>query len=133
MTEHTEPITTVRELLMRLYCEWMLDSNKTETAVFYYTKHPERHRSNGIWLEENFDDGRGHSGAFTTDYTPVTKEVFLEARAFGFIEGQIQPGRISEHCFRISELGEAEYNRLELWKPQVAVTKLDQSEATIDT
>jgi hypothetical protein len=132
MTEHKEPIGTIPELLVGLYCEWMLGSDKTEAAVFYYTDHPENYPCGGIYLEENFDDGKGHSGAFTTDHTPVAKEVFLEARALGFISGQVKPGRVSKHCFRISKLGENEYNRLELWNPkslEIELQKLAQKAA----
>jgi hypothetical protein len=84
------------------------NSNKTNTEIKHFLDIPP-----GIWLEEYYDDGRGHSGAFTTDFTPIIEPVFVEACAAGFISGKLMPGFVSKNHFCLTDLGAFEANRLE--------------------
>lgn len=107
MAEIAEPITTVPELLERMICGgW--DSRKSNTEVQHFPD-----IAPGIWLEEYYDDGKGHSGALTTDFTPILEPVFVDACGAGFIAGKLLPGCISKCHFYLTDLGAFEANRLE--------------------
>lgn len=103
-----EAIVTLTELLEIMFIPY-LESRKTSVELFFCTSDGKRK----IHVTEYFDDGKGHSGAFTSRNTPVAEKVFLEARRKGFISGKLEPGYTSRSCFLLTGLGKEEHVRLE--------------------
>ena len=101
-------IVTVAELLEIMFIPF-LESQKTNVELFFCTLGGKRK----IHVTEYFDDGKGHSGAFTSKDTPVAEEAFLEAQREGFISGKLEPGYISRSCFLLTSLGKEKRVRLE--------------------
>ena len=102
-----KPITTMLELLAVLYTS-PFNSNKTN-AVFH------RRSGDGTdnFVREHFDDGKGHSGAFTNrDTQKIPDELFQEALREGFIKGVLEPGYVSEREFTLTDMGRMEYAHL---------------------
>ena len=91
------PITTITELLESLYIEPMSRDRRYLARLQYLP--PE------IEVIEFYDDGGGHSNAFTQETTPVSKELFLEARQERYITGVLEPGYVSSWRFKLSETG----------------------------
>lgn len=98
MCRENPPITSIERLLEVLYVE-MWGTRKTSAIV--------RIRGNGKEVEviENFDDGKGHSNAFTSEYHPLDWSVFEEAFHLRYISGLLRPGYISTSEFGITREG----------------------------
>ncbi len=109
------PITTVRGLLEALYSDPLFgDHRKTGARVrCFQPGQPE--------IIEYYDDGRGHSGAFTSATTPLDREVFQEALHAGFISGVLEPGYVSTIEFEMTDQGKQELFRL--WREAKAAEK----------
>lgn len=97
-------ITTLLDLLHALHIN-IFHGRKTDAYVVSY-------RQGAAEVREHFDDGKGHSGAFTCDMTPLDWTVFTEARDARYITGVLEPGRVSTTKFKLSEQGERELSRL---------------------
>lgn len=64
-------------------------------------------------VREHFDDGKGHSGAFTCNTTEVDPLIFLEAQSRGYITGKLMPGFVSKREFVLTE---NKNSIAEIWK-----------------
>jgi len=71
-----------------------------------------------VYVEEYFDDGRGHSGAFTSDCTDVAPELFERALREGYITNKPEWGRVSGWEFIISESGERAHEK-NVWMTRI--------------
>lgn len=91
------PITTIEGLLEALVIEY--GSRKYAAKVH-------RFQSAKAEVVEYFDDGKGHSGAFTSDTTQLDLAVFQEAIDKRYITGKLEPGYVSKSDFRLTERGE---------------------------
>ena len=98
MRKENPVCSTMPELLTLMTREW--GSRKTGAVLHRY-----RFTPSTLFVREHFDDGKGHSGAFTSDDTPVTEEVFQKALDERYISGKLEPGYVSTCEFRITELG----------------------------
>ena len=108
MRPDRQPITTMLALLTALYCD-PFDHRETKAVL-----HWDRAIGHEKWyVREHFDDGRGHSGAFTASDTPVAKEVAEEARKQFFVEGVRHWGYTAQDEFCINRHGTEECSRLE--------------------
>lgn len=87
--KENKPITELGGLLSALYCEY--GSRKTSAVV--------RRHGNDCSVEEHFDSGKGHSGAFWSEVSKLSLEVFDEAKCRGFISGKPQIGYTSDWEF----------------------------------
>ncbi len=98
MSRDNPPITSLEQLLGVLYVE-MWSTTKTSAVA--------RIRGNGIEAEviEYFDDGKGHSNAFTSEYHPLDWNVFEEALQMRYISGILKPGYVSKSEFIITREG----------------------------
>ncbi len=97
-------ITTLLDLLHALHID-IFHGRKTAAYVVSY-------RQGEAEVREHFDDGKGHSGAFTCDTSPLDWTVFAEAKDARYITGVLEPGRVSTTKFKLSEQGERELSRL---------------------
>jgi hypothetical protein len=114
MVTEEPPITTMIGLLEAL-CMDVFSTRKTGARVKSY-------RSDIINVYEYFDSGRGHSGAFSQEITPLNREVFDKAKADRYISGVLEPGYVSDVEFELTELGRRELFRLwEIKKQNEAV------------
>ena len=98
-------VQSIPGLLEKMFCTW--SSKKTRTEVFFYLADQSPRK---IRVLECFDDGKGHSGAFSERETIVAEEVFQEALNSGFIRQM--PGHGSRVRFLLTKCGEDEYWRL---------------------
>lgn len=96
------PISTMTGLLRAMTREY--GSRKTGAIL-----HRLRSTPLEIYVEEFFDDGKGHSGAFSSEDTPVTEEVFQQAIRERYIGGKLEPGYVSQWEFVITEFGQQTY------------------------
>lgn len=95
-------------LLTALYCG-SYNSQKTRAVL-----HWDRAIGDEKWFVcEHFDDGKGHSGAFTSRDTSVANEVCEEAKKNHLIKGLLMPGYVSQYQFELSRYGLDEYFRLD--------------------
>lgn len=99
-----KPFSTMMGLLRAMTREF--GSRKTGATLMRIRSTPLR-----IYVEEYFDDGKGHSGAFTSDCTDVVPEFFERAQCERFISGKLEPGYVSQWEFVITELGEEMYHQ----------------------
>lgn len=90
--------STMPELLALMTREW--GSRKTGAVLHRYRSTPSM-----LFVREHFDDGKGHSGAFSSEKTPITEEVFQRALDERYISGKLEPGYVSTCEFLITELG----------------------------
>lgn len=99
-----ELIATIDDLLEALVIEY--GSRKYATLVQCLHKDsPE--------VIECFDDGKGHSGAFTRETTPLDPDVFEEALEKRYLSGKLKPGYVSKIEFNLTRIGrDAHYARL---------------------
>ena len=113
MTLERTPITGIHELLKALYCGYT--SQKTNAVLHWdHAFGDEKYFGDEkCFVREYFDDGKGHSDPFTSEDTPVTKEVFEEAKKNRLIKGLLMPGYVSQDKFKLSKHGEDEYFRLD--------------------
>lgn len=103
------PITDMLGLLEILYNDPLFGDHRKVKAVLHW----DRIIGNEKWyVREHFDDGKGHSGAFTSDVTFVAKEVAEEAKKQFFVEGVPHWGYTAQDEFRINRHGIDEYHRL---------------------
>lgn len=98
MCQQKETIETLEKLLGILYPAW---SNRGKTHADLV-----RYRQSEIFVREYFDDGKGHSGAFSSINTPVAEAVFEQAKTLGYIQGKLKPGYVSSGEFVLSKYGE---------------------------
>ncbi|HUQ30061.1 MAG TPA: hypothetical protein VM103_00905 [Candidatus Paceibacterota bacterium] len=95
-------------LLQLLTTVW--NSGKTGATLF-------RLSESETYVEEYFDDGKGHSGAFTHKTTSITPSLFDKARSQCYIKGKLEPGYVSTREFLITEEGKrSHYERWEIVK-----------------
>lgn len=97
-------ITTLLDLLQALYVD-NCHGRKTAAYVVSY-------QQGEAEVREHFDDGRGHSGAFTCDTAPLDWTVFTEARDARYITGVLEPGYVSTTKFKLSEQGQQRLFRI---------------------
>lgn len=91
MARRTEPITELGALLSAL---WRNQWGTKKTYAHIYRFLPDTCK-----VQEHFDDGKGHSGAFTSEITDVAIPVFQEAQQKGYITGKLELGYISTKEF----------------------------------
>lgn len=106
MPEQNPPITTLLDLLEILYIDPLFgDYRKTGARVHYWMPgEPE--------VREYFDDGHGHSGAFSQETIPLDRMVFREALEKEYIAGVLKPGYVSTTEFKLTNAGKKELFRL---------------------
>lgn len=97
MRDRSQPITTIEELLEALAIEYGSRKYAAEVRRFDPMK-PQ--------VIEYFDDGKGHSGAFSSQTSPLDLKVFQEALDKRYITGKLEPGYVSKIEFKLTELGE---------------------------
>ena len=95
MRRKGEKITVLGALLDAMYVE--MGGRKYNAVTHYFESTRE------CKVEEFFDDGKGHSGAFTNNIADVELAVFEEARKKGFITGAPEPGHISKNEFVLTD------------------------------
>ncbi len=86
MSNKAADITTIGALANALVIQW--GSRKTHAEIFYA-------EDSSCTVREYFDDGKGHSDAFTTQYSNVDLSVFAEARSKRYVQGKLMPGYVS--------------------------------------
>jgi hypothetical protein len=97
-----KPITTMMGLLRAMTREY--GSRKTGAILKRASSTPPE-----IYVEEYFDDGKGHSGAFTSDRTDVTPELFDRAWQKGYLHGKFEIGYVSDWEFKVTDFGTETY------------------------
>ncbi len=117
------PVTTMLGLLGILYCD-MFGHRKIGAVV---NRSRLLNGPDKITVEEFFDDGKGHSGAFTSQSTSVEPGIFQEALSRRFITGLLKPGYVSDIEFEITDDGRHELFRLRIEARESAF----QAESTI--
>lgn len=106
MPEEKPPITTMLDLLDLLYLDPLFgDYRKTGAQVQSF-------QPGEAEVRESFDDGNGHSGAFSASTTSLDWNVFQEALGERFITGILKPGYVSRSEFKITVHGREELFRL---------------------
>ncbi len=101
MREEKKPIVTMKEFLEHMFFRDFLNHEKTGARVEYWKGQTEQPK-----VIEFFDDGRGHSGAFSCDETPVELAIFKEALREYFIEPKPIMGGVSSYEFVLTRHGE---------------------------
>lgn len=94
------------ELLRRMALgEW----NSGKACAFLY-----RFRSTppAVFVEESFDDGKGHSDPVTNIRKKVDEQLLEKALHDRYIRGKPELGYVSDWEFRITELGEQVHGQL---------------------
>ncbi|HUY05564.1 MAG TPA: hypothetical protein VMV62_02540 [Candidatus Paceibacterota bacterium] len=99
-----KPISTMMGLLRAMIREY--GSRKTGAILRCIRSTPPE-----IYVEEFFDDGKGHSGAFTSDRADVVPELFERALHAHYLSGKLEPGYVSDWEFEITDSGRDEYWR----------------------
>lgn len=105
MEKEKGPIATMTALLILMANDY---GTRKTSATLFRSRFPSA-PAKGITIKEYFDDGKGHSGAFTNRVTPVTLDVFEKACAEKYISGQLEPGYVSDWKFSITDLGRRAY------------------------
>ncbi len=98
MKKEKKVCSTMPELLALMTREY--GSRKTGAVLHRYHSTPPL-----LFVREHFDDGKGHSGAFTSAETPITEEVFQKALEECYISGKLEPGYVSTCEFLVTDLG----------------------------
>ncbi len=114
MISKSERITTLGALLNAM---WTKDywSRKTYAEVVYLP-------SNICRAREYFDDGKGHSGAFSCQISEVDTAVFEDAREKKYVTGRPEIGYISKTDFVLTDdrdLKEQIWAIVEAWREEV--------------
>lgn len=107
MSREKTPINNILDLLEALYVDRLF--GRKIKAILHSDKTV---GSENFFVEEYFDDGHGHSNAVTSKETPVTKEVFEQAKKGYFVSGVLKPGYVSETEFVLTKFGMESYFRL---------------------
>lgn len=94
-----KPRIETLEKLLEIMCSSSGDSKRTRVYLVRYGELD-------VFVREHFDDGKGHSGAFWSENTPVAEAVFQEAKLYSCITGKLEPGYVSQNEFVLSEEGE---------------------------
>lgn len=97
MRRKNERITTLGALMSAMTIDW--GSRKTYAEIHYVVHQGEV----TCRVDEHFDDGKGHSGAFTSTRSDVDVLVFEEAKSKGFITGKLEPGYVSTREFVLTD------------------------------
>lgn len=105
MPRENPPITTMMALLEALYVESFCNNRKTMGLV-------RRYGPSELDVWQYFDDGKGHSGAFSATTASLDPSVFKEAQEKGFVTGVLKLGYVSTYEFKIAKEGEDELFRL---------------------
>ncbi len=104
--EKNPPITTLLGLLEVLFIDQLFgDHRKTGARMKCFLPSPPE-------VVEYFDDGHGHSGAFSQGTIPLDQGVFDEALREGYIAGVLEPGYVSRTEFKLTDQGKRELLRL---------------------
>lgn len=125
MRRNGEKITTLGALLDAMWVE--MGSRKYAATITYSPSVPE------CKVEEYFDDGKGHSGAFTSNISAVDTAVFLEAKTKGYVTGKLEPGYVSEIRFVLTEnesLRSQVWSIIEPWREKDYYAKLSEYDVT---
>jgi hypothetical protein len=96
MPKTPRTIKTMSEFLESMYVD---SSGRKYRAVVTYRKKEQP------YITESFDDGKGHSGAFTSEVSLVDLSVFNEAFDKHYITGLVMPGYISQTEFKLTDWG----------------------------
>lgn len=119
MAHENPPIETMMGLLAALFVD-AFGSRKVDARVKSYRK-----EEANVW--EYFDSGKGHSGAFSDQRTPLKWGIFVEAQEAQYISGVLEPGYVSTTDFKLTDLGKKEF--FSLLRAQEAA----KEEATVQT
>lgn len=92
------PISTMMGLLRAMARAY--GSRKTGALLRILRSTPPK-----VFVEEYFDDGKGHSGAFTSDCTDVVPKLFERALVERYVSGVLKPGYVSSCEFAITDFG----------------------------
>ena len=103
-----EPFTELLDLLSHL-----IGSDRQTGAQIEIYRPTEREPEMKILLHEFFDDGKGHSGAFSDRLTPIDPELFQLVVQERHVSGVLKPGYVSDTEFTVTQFGRAERWRLE--------------------
>lgn len=103
-----EPFTDLLDLLSHL-----IGHDRQTGAVIEVFRPTDREPEMKILLHEFFDDGKGHSGAFTDRLTPVDPELFSRVVQERYVTGVLKPGYVSDTEFVVTKYGREERWRLE--------------------
>jgi hypothetical protein len=109
MRRKGEKITTLGALLDAMWAE--MGSRKYAAKIHYFESIPE------CKAEEFFDDGKGHSGAFTSDIAEVEVAIFEEARTKGYVTGVLKPGYVSKTEFVLTDNERLRFQAWDIIKP----------------
>ena len=106
MKEERAVCSTMPELLARM-ADGGWGSRKYIAVLHRFPSTPQK-----LFVREHFDSGKGASNAFSSEDTPVAKEVFEKALMERYISGKLEPGYVSTHEFLITKLGEQVHGQL---------------------
>lgn len=132
-------ITTMTGFLVAMTREY--GSRKTGATLKYWGPMTSPERPAEVTIEEYFDDGKGHSGAFWGETRPVLPELFERAKKAYYVSGKLEPGYVSTFEFEITEDGtRARWERWQLfekviaklWEGPVRARELEFDEVRLD-
>jgi hypothetical protein len=103
-----EPFTELLDLLSHL-----IGGDRQTGAQIEVYPPTDREPETRILLREFFDDGKGHSGAFSDRLTPIDPDLYRRVVQEGYVSGVLMPGYVSDSEFRVTPFGRAERWRLE--------------------
>lgn len=103
MTKEKLPVTNMLGLLQ------LLSHGEYGSRKVRATLHRSRDTPRKPYVEEIFDDGKGHSNAITKERTPVTQELFLRAVNECYVNGALEPGYVSQTEYLLSRFGRDVY------------------------
>lgn len=107
-----EKITTLKEALIALAVDGF--DRKTRAILLRDRFYPKGTSLlvTEYYIEEYFDDGRGHSNAFSSNRRRLSGKVALELLRGYYVEGLLKPGYTSDREYKLSRWGRDKLNNL---------------------
>lgn len=108
MSRQKPRIVSIEALLELLYVS---QDDRTKTSATLFANNTTRYVLGSLddpsdfFVREHFDNGSAQIGAFSKKDCAVEEVVFQKAHSLGYIRGKLEPGRVSDTEFVLSDLG----------------------------